>query len=345
MFARWKPCRSANFSTPERRPAPRTARRCRTARGCGPRPGRASTRPSSSRPPSPFPRRSGSTAGNIQALSRLSSRDIPTMPAATISSPSKRQTGTSRWSSVGSRSAGRHLLEGPEGVPGAAVLLLGAPADLVEAAQRRVVVDVELSDLHGSPRACSKMTRCLEPSHERRRHRHDLETEALVDRDHVRVGLGVLGVDLDHVRPRLLERTQVGDLDRRAEPVPPVVAVHVRRPLQRLVAVAGLHGEVGLRDGLPVLHGQRVEHGAAEPLVLGEPLLGHLRGGRRRLVVDLAGRRVHDQLVDESAVGRQQVVGHLVDVRLHGVARRRGRGCRRRPRRAARRRPAAGAGG
>ena len=44
----------------------------------------------------------------------------------------------------------RHLLEGLEGVPGAAVLHLGAPADLVEPAQLGVVVDVDRAGLHAA---------------------------------------------------------------------------------------------------------------------------------------------------------------------------------------------------
>jgi hypothetical protein len=43
-----------------------------------------------------------------------------------------------------------HLLEGLEGVPGAAVLHLGAPADLVEAAELGVVVDVDRAGLHAA---------------------------------------------------------------------------------------------------------------------------------------------------------------------------------------------------
>ena len=96
----------------------------------------------------PRPRSSGSTAGNTKALARLSSSESQAMPPPTIRSPSKSRA-RRRARPGGARAARPPSPRRPEGVPGAAVLHLGTPADLVETTDL-LVVDVDRADLHAA---------------------------------------------------------------------------------------------------------------------------------------------------------------------------------------------------
>ena len=106
-----------------------------------------------------------------------------------------------------------------------------------------------LGPLRPPPQALTRAV--LEVPDELRHQRHRLEAQPGVDADHLRVDLGVLGVHLGQVRPLALQPAQVGDLDRGAEPVPAVVAVHQGGPLHGPGAVRA-DQQVGVRDGLAV---------------------------------------------------------------------------------------------
>ena len=103
-FAGAKPCAAANRSAGA---SSRSSNRYDDPliTSVRPRPPTCSTRASSSAPPMPRPRRSGSTAGNTNALSRLSSSDSQAMPPPTIRSPSKIPSASARWPGEGSRRA------------------------------------------------------------------------------------------------------------------------------------------------------------------------------------------------------------------------------------------------
>ena len=87
------------------------------------------------------------------------------------------------------------------------------------------------------------------------------EAHRLVDADHVRVDLGVPGDHLAEVGAGPLQLAQVGDLDRHAQPVAPVLGADQGAPLVGPRGALGVDPEVGVRDdgAVGVEGGGRVE--------------------------------------------------------------------------------------
>ena len=101
----------------------------------------------------------------------------------------------------------------------------------------------------------------------------DGEAELLVDRDHVRVGAGVAGLDVPDRWLALLQPLQHGDLQQQAEPVPAVLRQDGSNLLERPVRRVGLDAHLGQRGelaGRVVTSRDRI----AGQLVLGHDLLG-----------------------------------------------------------------------
>ena len=114
---------------------------------------------------------------------------------------------------------------------------------------------------------------------------------------------------------------QVGDLDRGAEPVPAVAPVHERAPLLGPHVPVGAHHQVAVRDRLAVADGDAAQPPCARHLVPGDVVPQRLHGVGLLLELQVTGRGVDRELVEQAAVGLQQLLGHVVDVRAHLVAR------------------------